>query len=115
MKTYSDQKHTDTHNYKPGDKVWLKGQNITTDRPLKNLDNKRYGPFEILQKISKAAYKLKLPCTWHSIWPVFNEIFLTPYKPPTFESQIAPPQSPPEIIDEEEEYKVEKIMDSKLQ
>jgi hypothetical protein len=114
MKTYYDRKRTDTCNYKPGDKVWLEGQNITTDRPSKKLDDKRYGPFEALQKIGKVAYKLKLPCTWRSIWPVFNEIFLTPYKSPAFESQITPPQPPPEIIDKEE-YKVEKIMDSKLQ
>ena len=115
MKTYYDRKRTDTRNYKPGDKVWLEGQNITTDRPSKKLDDKRYGPFEVLQKIGKAAYKLKLPRTWRSIWPVFNEIFLTPYKQPAFESQITPPRPPPEIIDEEEEYEVEKIMDSKLQ
>jgi hypothetical protein len=79
------------------------------------LDDKRYGPFEVLQKIGNAAYKLKLPRTWRSIWPVFNEIFLTPYKPPAFESQIAAPRPPPEIVEEEEEYEVEKIMDSKLQ
>jgi hypothetical protein len=113
--TYYDRKCTDTRNYNPGDKVWLEGQHITTDRPSKKLDDKRYGPFEVIQKVGKAAYKLKLPRTWRSIWPVFNKIFLTPYKPPTFESQIAPPRPPPEIINEEEEYKVEKIMDSKLQ
>jgi len=28
MKTYYNRKCTDTCNYKPGDKVWLEGQNV---------------------------------------------------------------------------------------
>jgi len=114
MKTYYDCKRNATQDYKPGDKVWLEGYNITTDRPSKKLDDKRYGPFKVIKKIGKAAYKLELPKTWKSIWPVINKIFLTPYIAPIYPSQKQPAQPPPEIVDEYEEYEVEGIMDSRL-
>ena len=114
MKKYYDRKRSDARDYKPGDKVWLKGYNITTDRPSKKLDDKRYGPFEVLRKVGKAAYKLKLPRTWRSIWPVINEMFLTPYTPPSHRSQEKSPRPLPQIIDNYEEYEIEEIMDSKM-
>ena len=40
MKMYYDRKREDSREYKPGDKVWLEGHNITTDRPSKKLDDK---------------------------------------------------------------------------
>ena len=113
MKKYYDHKCTTAKDYKPGDKVWLEGQNITTDCRSKKLDDKQYGPLKVLKKISRAAYKLELPKTWHSIWPVINEIFLTCYIPPSIPSQI-PSQPTPKIIDDYEEYKINKIMDTKL-
>jgi len=46
---------------------------------------------------------------------VFNEIFLTPYKSPTFPTQQSQQPPPlPEIVDDHEEYEVQEIMDSKL-
>ena len=97
--------------YKLGDKVWLEGQNIATDRPSRKLDDRRYGPFEILKQIGEAAYKLKLPRTWRSIWPIFNEVFLTPYVP---SSRPGPLRPLPQLVDDVEEYEVESIEDSKL-
>jgi hypothetical protein len=35
-----DRKRGDPQEYKPGDKVYLEGTNITTDRPIKKLDDK---------------------------------------------------------------------------
>jgi len=34
--TYYDHKQETSRDYKPGDKVWLEGYNITTDRPSRN-------------------------------------------------------------------------------
>jgi len=114
MKRYYDQHRNESRTYKPGDLVWLEGSNLSTDRPSKKLDDKRFGPYPIISKVGAAAYKLKLPRTWKTIWPVFNEVLLTPYTSPHFESQKQPPPPPPILIDQEPEYEVQEILDSKL-
>jgi len=114
MKRYYDEHRADSQSYKPGDLVLLEGSNLTTIRPSKKLDHKRFGPFEILSKVGAAAYKLKLPRTWKTVWPVFNKVLLTPYTPPQFETQQHPPPPPPILIEQEPEYEVEEIIDSKL-
>jgi hypothetical protein len=77
------------------------------------LDHKHFGPFPIISKIGAAAYKLKLPHTWKTVWPVFNKVLLTPYTPLQSESQQKP-SPPPVLVDQELEYEVEEIIDSKL-
>ena len=80
---------------------------------MKRLDNKHYGPSEILEKIGKLVYRLKLSATWR-IYNIFNKILLTLYCTPSFPSQQKPSPPPPEIINNEPEYIVEKILDAKL-
>src|SRR6266487_3392000 len=94
-----------------GDEVWLEGTNLTTDQPSKKLAPSCYGPFPILKKVRKSAYRLQLPPTWQ-IYPVFNESYLSPYTPPAFLIQKTPPPPPPEIVDGLEQYEVEEILDS---
>jgi len=114
MTRYYDKKHNESREYKVGDKVWLEGINITTSRPMKKLDDKRFGPFEILEKVGRSSYKLKIPKTWRNIHNVFNKVLLTPYNPPQFPNQPRNTNPPPiEIEGEEPEYEVEEIVDSK--
>ena len=61
MKQFYDRTKEESIQYKKGDKVWLKATNITTKCPMKKLDNKHLEPFEILEKVGKSAYHLKLP------------------------------------------------------
>ena len=49
---------------------------------------------------------------WKKIHPVFNEALLTPYKPPVYPQQQLPRPVPPVIIERDEEYKVDEILDS---
>ena len=56
--------------------MWLENKNIQSNRPLKKLDNKRYGPFRILQNIGSGAFQLELLEGW-VIHNVFNEDLLT--------------------------------------
>ncbi|SJL15094.1 uncharacterized protein ARMOST_18576 [Armillaria ostoyae] len=98
--------------YQPGDKVWLDTTNLHLARPKKKLDDKRVGPFTILEKRGLSAYKLKLPLTW-KIYPVFNETLLNPYIAPTFSNQQREPPPPPDIINDEPEYEVEAIINHK--
>ena len=45
---------------------------------------------------------------------MFNEILFKPYVPPAFNIQKVPPPPPPELVDDELEYEVESILDSRL-
>ena len=81
MKKYYDAHRREALDFKVGDKVWLEAKDITTDRPTKKLDDRRLGPYEILEKVGVSAYKLKLPETDKS-HPVYNEALLTPYDEP---------------------------------
>ena len=44
--------------YETGQKVWLNAKNLKTSHPFTKLVPKRYGPFEIIKKLSDVAYQL---------------------------------------------------------
>ena len=92
----------------------MEGSNITTMRPSKKLGEKRYRLFEVLGKEGLTAYRLKLPTTWKKIHPVFNEALLTPYIPPAYPQQQLPRPAPPIIVEGDEEYEVDEILDSRM-
>ena len=83
-----DRKRQEAPQYKPGDLVLLNMKNIRTTRQMKKLDNLRNGPLEIMRKVGKASYQLKLPIAWTKagVHPVFNETLLHPYHKPVFPS-----------------------------
>ena len=73
---------------------------------------KRQGPFEIIEVLGPLTYKLKLPNQWR-IHPVFHASLLTPYR----ENSTHGPNftlPPPDLIDGEEEFEVEKVLDSRI-
>jgi hypothetical protein len=107
MKKYYDAHRRDAPEFKVGHKVWLEGKDVATDRPTKKLDDRRLGPYEILEKIGASAYKLRLPETDLS-HPVFNEALLTPYVEPPAERREERPA--PQIVSGNEEYEVEEIL-----
>jgi hypothetical protein len=103
-------KHCDTPKYKDRDLVWLEGRNLCINQPTAKLAPRRHGPFKVIQVMSAINYRLELPMQW-SIHPVFHTDLLTPYK----ETIVHGPnftRPAPELIDGEEEYSVEKILDS---
>ena len=97
--------------FKPGDKIWLKGRNLKSDWPSIKLSAKRYGPFQITKVLSPITYQLKLSLSW-KIHNVFHINLLTPYKETNMHGLnfIEPP---PDLINGEEEYKVNAILDSR--
>src|SRR6266702_4230528 len=103
-------KHRDTPKYREGDYVWLEGHHLCTNQPTAKLAPKRHSPFPIVQVMSPVNYRLKLPTQW-SIHDVFHIDLLTPYRETDLHgsnySRLAP-----DLVDNEEEYKVEKILDS---
>jgi hypothetical protein len=109
MKMQYDKRQKDSCDYQQGDKVWVDGNEITTNRPTKRLDDQRYGPFLVEQKIGEAAYLLKLPATWKGIYPVINEGQLSPYMAPTLSLQKQPPPLLAVVVKGQEEYEVATI------
>ncbi len=112
MKAQYDKGKRTARNYQIGDCVWLDSTNLSLPRPKKKLDDKRIGPFKVLEKAGASAYKLKLPPHW-KIHPRFNEKLLTPYVPPAFPNQKLPPPPPPDLINDEEEFEIKEVLDSR--
>jgi hypothetical protein len=97
--------------YEVGEKVWLEGTNLKMMHLSSKLAPKRYGPFTITKVISPVVVCLKLPDQWQ-IHDVFHTSLITPYTEtpehgPNFEQPAL------ELIDREEEYKVEAVLGSR--
>ena len=95
----------------PGEKVWLDGRNLNVKTPSKKLSPRRYGPYEIIKQISPVTYRIKLPPSLR-IRNVFHVDLLIPYRE-TKEHGANFPQPPPQLIDGEEEYEVEEIINDR--
>lgn len=104
-----------TKNFKPfekGQKVWLEGKNLKLGYDNRKLKPLREGPFEITEVLGPLTYRLKLPKKW-KIHDMFYASILTPYQ----ETEAHGPNymnPPPDIIDGDEEYKVEAILGHRM-
>jgi hypothetical protein len=114
MARYYNRRRTPTPVYKPGDKVYLDASDIHTTRPSKKLSHRRLGPFPVERRVGMNAYRLTLLLPMKRLHPVFNVIKLTPAPPDPIPGRHVPPPPPPELIDGEEEYVVEEILDSRM-
>ncbi|MBW0538916.1 hypothetical protein O181_078631 [Austropuccinia psidii MF-1] len=99
--------------FQPGDEVWLASNSIKTTRPTKKLSERCLLPFEVLKRIGSHAYHLKLPQQWKSVHPVFHMSYLEPVKQSTIPNLHKLPP-PPVIVEEQEEWEVAQVLDSKL-
>ena len=99
-------------NFEEGEQVWLEGRNLKTHHPSTKLAPRHYGPFPIDAKLSPVTYHLKLP-TGIKIHPVFHVDLLMQYRE-TDEHGPNYERPPPEIIEGEPEWEVEKIINSRL-
>ena len=114
MARYYNQRRLPAPDFQPGDKVYLDGADIATTRPSRKLSHKHLGPFLIERKVGNNAYRLRLPPSMSCIHPVFNIIKLTPApEDPIIGRRTVPPPLL-EIIDGEEEWVVEEILDSRM-
>lgn len=94
-----------------GDWVWLDARNITTRRPSKKLDHHRLGPYEVFKFVGSNAARLRLPDTMR-LHPVFH-VSLLEHACDSLPGQQSPPP-PAVIVYREEEWEVERILDSRL-
>jgi len=77
MRWYTDPNRKELPAYQVGDLVILSGHNIKRHRPLKKLDHKSHGPFQIEKIVSLLAVHLTLPRKW-KIHNVFHISLLEP-------------------------------------
>ena len=94
--------------FKTGDRVWLEGKNLKLPYQSLKLVPKCHGPFRIKQMVSNVAAQLELPLAW-TIHDVFHTGLLTQFKE-TSQYGDNFPRPPPDIIDGEEEFEVEAII-----
>src|SRR5690606_32163553 len=110
---YYNKKAMPHPDFKVNDMVWLNRKFIKTQRPSSKLDHQRLGPFKILEKIGTRAYKLELPTTMAQIHPVFHVSLLEKDIPNDIEGRVTPPPLPI-LVNNEEEYEVEEILNSRI-
>jgi len=105
-----NQKHKPQH-FNVGDLVVLSAKNLRQKRPSKKLSHRYIEPFRVQDIVGKQAYRLTLPDTYR-IHPVFHVSLLEPYHRRADDSSI--PELPlPELIDNDEQYEVEEILNRK--
>jgi hypothetical protein len=112
MSKYYDRGRAKAPEYRVGDQVWLSAQNYSTDRPTKKLDHKWLGPFKVLKIISRAALKLQLTAKERGIHPVVSVSNIRKYHSDRIPERPTYQMPGPTLINGEEEYEVEEILDS---
>jgi hypothetical protein len=91
-----------------GDKVWLSSHNLRLPGNLsRKFAAKWCGPYNVLQKASKVAYRLELPPELRGVHPTFHMSMLKPHlgEVPTVRSPV--------FVEGELEYEVEAVLDSR--
>jgi len=111
MKRFADRHRSAAPIYQPGDKVLLSTKNFGTSRPKPKWADKWIGPYRILKEAhpGSSSYVLSLPPSI-KIYPVFHTSLLTPDVENTLVGRKRP-APPPVVIDGEQEYEVEAILD----
>jgi hypothetical protein len=97
-----------------GDRVWLDGSDIATNRPSSKLSHQHLGPFVINKCVGRGVYHLILPPQLRRLHPVFPVVKLSLAHPDPILGRRPALPPPPTPVDGEKEYEVEKILDSQM-
>jgi len=114
MDHYYNQRRLPTPTYKPGDKVYLDASDIKTTWASKKLSHRQLGHYMVERQVAKNVYCLCLPKSMSRLHPVFNIVKLTPAPAHPIPGRHPKPLPPPKLVDGEEEYVVEEILDNKM-
>jgi len=108
MKKHYDKHRLEGPRLARGDKVYLISQHLKTNRPSQKLDFRKLGPFKIEEYVSTSNYRLSLLATMKLRTNVFHISLLEP-APKNAQLVINT-----EAEDEEEEWDVEEVLDSRI-
>jgi len=114
MKKFADRKRGKGEEYRVGDLVLLSTKDLKWQmkgRRSEKLMECFVGPYKIKGIVSSNAIELELPKTI-KIHPVVNVSRVQPYKPQVEGQKKTPPK--PVIIEGEEEFEVEKILNKQV-
>ena len=114
MARYYNRRRSPAPSFNPGDMVYLDSDNIHTTRPSKKLSHRRVGPYPVQNRVGKNAYRLSLLPSMKRLHPVFNVVKLSLASPDPIVGRHPNPPPPPELIEGEEEYVVEEVLDSRM-
>jgi transposase InsO family protein len=104
---YYNRKHQPI-SFKKGDLVLVSTKNLRLRDASKKLSQRLMGPFRIDEPVGSQAYRVHLP-TASRIHDVFHVSAMEPYHQRAGTQEIL---LPPDIIDDQEEYEVEEILDT---
>jgi chromodomain-containing protein len=94
--------------YQVGDQVWLEATHLCLPYQSTKLAPKHHGPFLVMREVSPVAFQLHIPMAWN-IHDIFHASLLSPYrKSPEHRPNYSRP--PPNLLEGEEEYEVERII-----
>jgi len=106
MAKYYAKKRREIPGFKKGEFIMLNGKNIRANGRCRKLEDKMYGPFEVLYEGHNKRYcKLKLPAKW-KIYTVFNISLLEKYRGMNPEREVV------EIEANDSGWKIESIIAS---
>jgi hypothetical protein len=111
-KDNTDKSRKEHHVINIGDKVWLLHCNLKNNCPCDKLDFCCLGSFSVVKLINDVAFRLELPPSM-KIHPVFHVSLLEPYKESSISGRFQVPP-PPVEIEEQEEFEVSEILDSRI-
>src|SRR6202040_1579689 len=114
MAKYYDRRWEPAPQFSPGDKVYLDGSDIRTSHPSKKLAHKFLGPYVIEHRVGPSAYRLQLPRSLNWLHPVFPVVKLLPAPKDPIPGRRSKPPTDPILVDGEEHYEVEAILDSRM-
>ncbi len=118
MRKQYDKKRQLAKEYKKGDWIYINAHNLPTLRLTKKLEGKFVGPYEVIEKVGVAAYRVKIPASWR-IYNMFNEVLLKPHKAATFPKQQKQEKEWKQRKEDDhekrnKEFEVEEVIDSCL-
>jgi hypothetical protein len=97
---YYNHRREPTPIFAPGDRVWLDGSNIATNKPSVKLSHCHLGPFTIMAHVGLGAYRLNLPFSLRRLHPVFPVVKLSAALPDPIPGCRPAPPLPPMLIDD---------------
>jgi hypothetical protein len=114
MSHYYNRRREPAPEYAPEDKVYLDRSDIRTSRPSKKLAHRFLGPYIVEHRVGANAYHLCLPKSMSRLHPVFPVVKLLTAPPDPIPGHRSSPPPDPVLIDGEEEYEVEAVINSRM-